>query len=199
MQFFVCIEKYWVGHLNVFLLSCLCPILCSCIHRPGQGFWLCQLPHSYRQIQQPWFLKWLPRLVHQLLLRQSSVCQIEGPVVRTWQSLWGCHRVQLSGWHFSLYTSMMTLLLLVILWSTSTDYTILYNSGTSLDTVLTNFQTSFNAIQHSFRGLQPLLNASKTKCMLFNRSLPAPACPYSGRFWLRICGHLQIPRCLVRL
>ena len=34
--------------------------------------------------------------------------------------------------------------------------------------------SSFNAIQHSFRGLQLLLNASKTKCMLFNRSLPAP-------------------------
>jgi hypothetical protein len=32
-----------------------------------------------------------------------------------------------------------------------------------------------NAIQHSFHGLQLLLNASKTKCMLFNRSLPAPA------------------------
>ena len=34
---------------------------------------------------------------------------------------------------------------------------------------------SFNAIQLSFRGLQLLLNASKTKCMLFSRSLPAPA------------------------
>ena len=38
-----------------------------------------------------------------------------------------------------------------------------------------NLQTSFNAIQLSFRGLQLLLNASKTKCMLFNRSLPVPA------------------------
>ena len=37
-------------------------------------------------------------------------------------------------------------------------------------------KTSFNAIQHSFRGLQLLLNA---KCMLFNRSLPAPARPTS--------------------
>uniref|UniRef100_A0A8C8IVK7 Leucine-rich repeats and immunoglobulin-like domains 2 n=1 Tax=Oncorhynchus tshawytscha TaxID=74940 RepID=A0A8C8IVK7_ONCTS len=55
------------------------------------------------------------------------------------------------------------------------DDTILYTSGPSLDTVLSNLQTSFNAIQHSFRGLQLLLNASKTKCMLFNRSLPAPA------------------------
>jgi hypothetical protein len=54
------------------------------------------------------------------------------------------------------------------------DDTILHTSGPSLDTVLTNLQTSFNAIQHSFRGLQLLLNARKTKCMLFNRSLPAP-------------------------
>ena len=59
------------------------------------------------------------------------------------------------------------------------DDTIVYTSGPSLDTVLTNLQTSFNAIQLSFRGLQLLLNASKTKCMLFNRSLPAPARPSS--------------------
>ena len=37
------------------------------------------------------------------------------------------------------------------------DDTILYTSGPSLDTVLTNLQLSFNAIQHSFRGLQLLL------------------------------------------
>ena len=55
------------------------------------------------------------------------------------------------------------------------DYTILYTSGPSLDTVLTNLQTSVNAIQLFCRGLQLLLNTSKTKCMLFNRSLPAPA------------------------
>jgi hypothetical protein len=48
----------------------------------------------------------------------------------------------------------------------------LYTSGPSLDTMLTNLQTSFNAKQLSFRGLQLLLNESKTKCMLFNRSLP---------------------------
>uniref|UniRef100_A0A8C7DPJ6 Reverse transcriptase domain-containing protein n=1 Tax=Oncorhynchus kisutch TaxID=8019 RepID=A0A8C7DPJ6_ONCKI len=59
------------------------------------------------------------------------------------------------------------------------DDTILYTSGPSLDSVLSNLQTSFNAIQHSFRGLQLLLNASKTKCMLFNRSLPTPARPTS--------------------
>uniref|UniRef100_A0A674AEL4 Reverse transcriptase domain-containing protein n=1 Tax=Salmo trutta TaxID=8032 RepID=A0A674AEL4_SALTR len=60
-----------------------------------------------------------------------------------------------------------------------TDDTILYTSGPSLDTVLTTLQMSFNAIQLSFRGLQLLLNTSKTKCMLFNRSLPAAACPSS--------------------
>uniref|UniRef100_A0A8C7RC26 Reverse transcriptase domain-containing protein n=1 Tax=Oncorhynchus mykiss TaxID=8022 RepID=A0A8C7RC26_ONCMY len=54
------------------------------------------------------------------------------------------------------------------------DDTILYTSGRSLDTVLTTLQASFNAIQLSFRGLQLLLNTSKTKCMLFNRSLPVP-------------------------
>ncbi|CDQ98605.1 unnamed protein product [Oncorhynchus mykiss] len=52
------------------------------------------------------------------------------------------------------------------------DNTILYTSGPSLDTVVTNLQMSFNAVQLSFRGLQLLLNASKAKCMLFNRSLP---------------------------
>ena len=59
------------------------------------------------------------------------------------------------------------------------DDTILYTSGPSLDTVLPKLQTSFNAIQLSFRGLQLLLNSRKTKCMLFNRSLPAPARPSS--------------------
>uniref|UniRef100_A0A8K9X890 Reverse transcriptase domain-containing protein n=1 Tax=Oncorhynchus mykiss TaxID=8022 RepID=A0A8K9X890_ONCMY len=54
------------------------------------------------------------------------------------------------------------------------DDTILYTSGPSLDTVLTTLQASFNAIQLSFRGLQLLLNTSKTKYMLFNRSLPVP-------------------------
>ncbi|CDQ98290.1 unnamed protein product [Oncorhynchus mykiss] len=59
------------------------------------------------------------------------------------------------------------------------DDTILYTYGPSLNTVLTNLQTSFNAIQHSFRVLQLLLNTSKTKYMLFNRFLPAPARPTS--------------------
>ena len=48
------------------------------------------------------------------------------------------------------------------------DDTILYTSGPSLDTVLTNLKTSFNAIQHSFNGLQLILNSSDTKCMLIN-------------------------------
>ena len=34
------------------------------------------------------------------------------------------------------------------------DDTILYTSGPSLDTVLTNLKMSFDAIQRSFRGLQ---------------------------------------------
>ena len=59
------------------------------------------------------------------------------------------------------------------------DDTILYTSGPSLDTMLTNLQTSFNAIQHSFRGLQLLINASKTKCILFNRLLPSSSHPTS--------------------
>ena len=78
------------------------------------------------------------------------------------------------------------------------DDTILYTSDPSLDTVLTNLQMSFNAVQLSFCGLQLLLNASKTKYMLFNRSLPTPAC-LSMYFGHRICGQLQIPKCLVRL
>jgi hypothetical protein len=59
------------------------------------------------------------------------------------------------------------------------DDTILYTSCPSLDTVLTNLQTSFNTIQHSFRGLQLLLSASKTKWMLFNWLLPTPSHPTS--------------------
>jgi hypothetical protein len=39
------------------------------------------------------------------------------------------------------------------------DDTILYTSGPSLDFVLTYLQTSFNAIQHSFSGLQLFLNS----------------------------------------
>ena len=42
------------------------------------------------------------------------------------------------------------------------DDTIPYTSGPSLDTVLANLQMSFNAIQLSFRGLQLLLNTSKS-------------------------------------
>ena len=60
------------------------------------------------------------------------------------------------------------------------DDTILYTSDPSLDTVLINKPP--NELQchiHSFRGLQVLWNSSKTKCMLFNLLLPAPARPTS--------------------
>jgi hypothetical protein len=80
---------------------------------------------------------------------------------------------------FSVFINNVTLAAGVFLIHLYADDTILYTSGPSLDTVLTNLQTSFNAIQLSFRGLQRLLNASKTKCMLFNRSLPASARPSS--------------------
>ena len=78
---------------------------------------------------------------------------------------------------FSVYVNDVALAAGDSLIHLSTDDTILYTSGPSLDTVLTNFQTSFNALQYSFRGLQLLLYASKTKCMLFNRLLPEPARP----------------------
>uniref|UniRef100_A0A8K9UYC1 Reverse transcriptase domain-containing protein n=1 Tax=Oncorhynchus mykiss TaxID=8022 RepID=A0A8K9UYC1_ONCMY len=80
---------------------------------------------------------------------------------------------------FSLYINNVTLAAGDSLIHLYADDTILYTSGPFLDTVLTNIQMSFNAIQLSFRGLQLLLNASKTKCMLFNRSLPTPARPSS--------------------
>ncbi|KAK6292341.1 hypothetical protein J4Q44_G00369250 [Coregonus suidteri] len=84
-----------------------------------------------------------------------------------WQSLWGCHRVQF------LCISMMSLLLLVILRSILTPFCI----HLALHwTVLTNLQTSFNAIQHSFSSLQLLLNTSKTKCM--------PIRPVGGAYML---------------
>ena len=74
-----------------------------------------------------------------------------------WQSLWGCHRVQ-----FCVYNKVALAVgdSLIKLYA---DDTILYTSGPSLDTVLINHQTSFNAIQHSSRGLKLPLNASKNK------------------------------------
>jgi hypothetical protein len=80
---------------------------------------------------------------------------------------------------FSVYMNDVTLAVGDSLIHLHTDDTILYTSGPSLDTVLTNRQTIFNAIQHSFGGLQRLLNASKTKCMLFNQLLPALSRPTS--------------------
>ena len=73
---------------------------------------------------------------------------------------------------FSVYINDVTLAAGDSLIHLYADDTILYTSG-PLNTVLTNLQTSFNAIQLPFSGLQLLLNASKTKCMLFNQSLPA--------------------------
>uniref|UniRef100_A0A673YVV7 Solute carrier family 37 member 1 n=1 Tax=Salmo trutta TaxID=8032 RepID=A0A673YVV7_SALTR len=62
-----------------------------------------------------------------------------------------------------------------------TDDTILYTSGPSLDTVLTNLQTSFNTVQLSFCGLQLLLNGviEFSLCLLF-----AKLVSYTFLFWL---------------
>ena len=96
-----------------------------------------------------------------------------------WQSLWGCHKVSfLRPTLFSVYINDVALAAGDSLIHLYADATILYTSGPSLETVLTSLQTSFNAIQ-LYCVLQLLLNASKTKCMLFNRLLPAPALPSS--------------------
>ena len=103
------------------------------------------------------------------------MCQIGGPVVRTSDSLYGgATGFNLGPTLFSVYINDVALAAGESLIHLYPDDTILYTSGPSLDTVLTTLQASFNAIQLSFRGLQLLLNTSKTKCMLFNRSLPAP-------------------------
>ena len=102
------------------------------------------------------------------------MCKIGGPVVRTSGSLYG----GTTGFRptlFSVYIKDVALAAGDSLIHLYTDDTILYTSGPSLDTVLTNPQTSFDAIQHFFRDLQLLLNASKTKCMLFNQLFSAPA------------------------
>ena len=57
---------------------------------------------------------------------------------------------------FSVYINDVTLAAGESLIHLYADDTILYTSSPSLDTVLTNLQTSFNAIQHSFSGLQLL-------------------------------------------
>jgi hypothetical protein len=57
---------------------------------------------------------------------------------------------------FSVYVNDVALAAGDSLFHLYADDTILYTSGPFLDTVLTNLQTSFNAIQHSFRGLQLL-------------------------------------------
>ena len=57
---------------------------------------------------------------------------------------------------FSVYTNDVALAAGDFLIHLYADDTILYTSSPFLDTVLTNLQTSFNAIQHSFCGLQLL-------------------------------------------
>uniref|UniRef100_A0A8K9V676 Reverse transcriptase domain-containing protein n=1 Tax=Oncorhynchus mykiss TaxID=8022 RepID=A0A8K9V676_ONCMY len=57
------------------------------------------------------------------------------------------------------------------------DDTILYTFGPSLDTVLTNLQTSF-------RGLQLLLKASKTKCMLSTVRCLHPPARLASLLWM---------------
>jgi hypothetical protein len=94
------------------------------------------------------------------------------------QSLWRCKQGSILGpTLFSVYINNVSLAAGESLIHLYSDDTILYTSGPSLDTVLiTNLQMSFNAIQLSFHGLQLLLNASKTKCMLFTdhcQHLPA--------------------------
>ena len=101
------------------------------------------------------------------------MCQIGGPVVRISGSLYGVPQGSILRLTlFSVYINDVALAAGDSLIHLNADDTILYTSVPSLDTALTNLQTSFNAIQHSFLGLQLLLNASKTKYMLFNQLLP---------------------------
>ena len=103
------------------------------------------------------------------------MCQIGGPVVRTSGRLYGgATGFNLGPTLFSVYIYDVALAAGDSLIHPYADDTILYTSG-PLGTVSTKLQMSFNAIQLSFRGFQLLLNASKTKCMLFNRSLPVRA------------------------
>jgi hypothetical protein len=142
------------------------------------------------------------QMTHQLLLRQSSVCQIGAPVVRTSGSLYG----GATG-----FNSRADSFLWIYQWSRSCCWWFseppLHKRHHSVY-IWPLFghcaNKPPNELQRHTTLLPRLLNVSKlskTKCMLFNQLLPAPNRPTSitTRFWLRICGQLQIPRCLVRL
>ena len=84
------------------------------------------------------------------------MCQIGGPVVRASGSLYGGATGFNSWTDSSVYINDVALAAGESLIHLYADDTILYTSGPSLDTVLTTLETSFNAIQLSFRGLQLL-------------------------------------------
>jgi hypothetical protein len=148
--------------------------MCSRIHQPGEGFRLCQSQHSYRQTQQPWFLKYCLAWFTNYLSDRVQYVKSEGLLSKPMAVSMGVPQGSILGpTLFSVYINDVSLAAGDSLIHLYADDTILYTSGPSLDTVLTNLQMSFNAIQLSFPGLQLLLNASKTTCMICNRSLPA--------------------------
>jgi hypothetical protein len=104
---------------------------------------------------------------------QSSVCQIGGHVVRTSGSLYG----GATGFNSQAYSLLCIYQWYRCWWFSEPPLHRRHHSVYNWPFFghLSNLQMSFSAIQHSFSGLQLLLNTSKTKCMLFNRLLPAPA------------------------
>ena len=63
------------------------------------------------------------------------------------------------------------------------DDTILYSSGTSIETATANLQNAFNRFQLSLIRLKLVLNSSKTKCMVLTRSVDTNA--FTGIFTLK--------------